>query len=315
MDAKETKLLLIDDDVSFLRVLRGMLQQYSDVRFATDGAAGLQIAHQWLPDLILLDAEMPELSGHEVCNRLKSDSVTQDIPVIFVTGRSSPDEEAAALDLGAADFITKPSTAARVQARVRTQLRLKQATDALRAAAMSDGLTHVANRRAFDERLNLEWRRGLRSGQPLSLLMIDLDHFKRYNDRLGHQAGDEALRAVAHSLLDSIRRPPDLAARYGGEEFAVLLPETSASGAHAVARAIQAAINTLAIEHPDSPSSRYLTLSIGVAASRTAKDAPLLASSEALLGAADAALYRAKQGGRGRIVSATEGGPAGHTAP
>ncbi len=191
------------------------------------------------------------------------------------------------------------ATSRDVTERVVAEMELKAANAELQRLATQDGLTHVANRRSFDHTLNREWRRASREGQPISLLMIDVDYFKNYNDALGHPAGDECLRRVAQTLSRMLYRAGDMVARYGGEEFVMLLPATDSEGATALGRRIAAAIASLGIEHPASPIG-YVTCSMGLATLT-----PGAGSDEReLLDAADAALYMAKRSGRNRICSA-----------
>lgn len=299
------RVMVIDDDVVMIRTLHSMLTGYENVRFSTSGDRGLEMIYRQLPDVILLDAEMPGMNGYDVCRRLKSDPVTADIPVIFITGHNDPGLEVAALELGAADFIAKPLSPGPVRARIRTQLRMKAMTDRLRQAAFIDGLTGVANRRALDMRLALEWRRALRNRVSLSVMFADVDYFKRYNDRYGHLEGDQALRFVAATLFNIVRRPSDLVGRYGGEEFAVLLPETPHSAALTLAERVRLAVSDLEVRHESSPHG-VLTLSIGVATMDfTAEPAryPRVedTSPDQLMNTADQALYGAKAGGRNRV--------------
>lgn len=219
------------------------------------------------------------------------------------------------LALGAADFIAKPVRPAIVAARVKTQLRLKLALDRLRRMATTDGLTQCANRRVLDERLADEWSRALRGQRPLSILMLDVDHFKKFNDLYGHPRGDQALVAVAMALRRSASRPGDLVARYGGEEFALILPDTDQAGATVVADAVHAEIDKLHIEHSASERG-WLSASVGVAsfdekscgwegaAALVLADVspPAGMTVERLLAVADGALYVAKQAGRARSV-------------
>lgn len=312
-NARRPRILLIDDDAVSLQVLRRIFDAKTDLRFATNGADGLRIVREFLPDVILLDAEMPGTSGYEVCAQLKRDPLTADIPVIFVTSHTDAAHEVAALDLGAADFISKPVTETQVRARVKTQLRIKELTDRLRAAALVDGLTGVANRRYFDQRLEQEWRRLSRAGGAISLLYIDVDHFKLYNDSCGHLRGDEALKAVAGAVKALARRSADLVARLGGEEFAVLLPDTGLEEALNLAEQIRLAVAGLAIAHPASAAAPVLTVSIGVTScSPQHCDG---ANAERLMPEfqqrADEMLYRAKRAGRNRVDGSEMLPPAG----
>ena len=307
-------ILLVDDDPGTIQLLARILSDWANLRFATNGEDALRVAREWRPDLILLDAEMPGMSGFAVCEALKADPVLADVSVIFVSSHTEPEFEIAGFELGAVDFIAKPIRAALVQARVKTQLRVKRMTDELRRIALIDNLTGVANRRHFDETLDREWRRSRRSGQPLSLLMIDVDHFKGFNDRYGHPAGDACLRSLAQALTSVILRPADLVARYGGEEFVVLLPRTPRAGAEHMALVIVEAISGLDIAHEASSTARYVTVSVGVACydaeskcsvspstvPRSSDDMRRFCCLEDLVHAADKALYSAKHSGRAR---------------
>lgn len=298
-------ILLVDDDPGTIQVLYRALCRFGDIRFSTSAAEGLQMARDLLPDLILLDFEMPDLSGVEVCRQLKADPRTAEIAVMFVTSHQETDIEVEAFQVGAVDFISKPVRPVVVQARVETQLRLKTLADALRQAALKDGLTGLANRAAFDAQLAWEWRRTSRSAAPLSLLLVDVDHFKRYNDAHGHLAGDAALRSVSGHLQAVARRGCDLAARYGGEEFVVLLPETDAQAALQLAERLRADIADMIIRPEASAAPSRVTVSVGVATfdPRTAlTSAEEVYSPTTLVAAADRGLYAAKAAGRNRVV-------------
>lgn len=299
------RLLIVDDDVTMIRMLHAIVSQDAqDICFATSGHEGLQLATERQPDVILLDAELGDVDGYSVCRQLKSNPVTADIPVIFVTGHEDVQHEIRALDAGAADFITKPPSPARLRARIATQLRMKLLTDQLRLAAAVDGLTGVSSRRALDERLTEECRRGVRGRHPLSLMMIDVDHFKHYNDHYGHVAGDRVLRAIAGTLQKSVRSPPDMVARYGGEEFVILLPETSGPEAVNLAERICRAVTDLDIEHAACGDPGRVSISVGVASLEpldewALQDVAMVTTD--LVRRADAAMYRAKHEGRNRV--------------
>ena len=296
--AHNGRILVVDDAMENIQLLHQALQEEHDVLFALDGERALDLALHQQPDLILLDAIMPGMDGYAVCGALRAHPATADIPVIFITALNSPEDETRALEAGASDFISKPVNTAVMRARVRTHLTVKRQSDALRELTLTDSLTGVANRRAFDERLESEWRRALRARTPLSLIMLDIDHFKAYNDRYGHPAGDACLRQVASQLVQCAARSDDLAARYGGEEFALLLPCTDLIGAEGVARTVIEAVDGLGISHGGSSTAPHVTVSIGVACAVPAQDlAP-----GALVALADRLLYLAKNGGRHRAV-------------
>jgi diguanylate cyclase (GGDEF)-like protein len=233
-----------------------------------------------------------------------------DVPVIIVTSHDDAVTELAGFELGAADFIAKPVDAPLLLARVHAQLRVKRMTDELRRIATVDGLTGLANRRKFDVALEIEWLRGRRCGDPVTLLLIDVDHFKAYNDFYGHPRGDLCLQEVSRALLHASLRPADVVARFGGEEFAILLPQTSRAGGEHMARRVLGTVAALAIPHETSPTANHVTVSVGVAcydisaldvnpaSARDSADGGARRSSHALLQTADRALYSAKRAGR-----------------
>jgi len=257
-------ILLVDDDAQAIQVMARLLAKTGQLRFATSGHDAIRLALETVPDLVLLDADMPGMSGYQVFEAMKALPALQDVPVIFVSSHSEAAFEVSAFDMGAVDFIAKPVNPALVQARVRTQLRIKRMADELRRTANTDGLTGIANRRQADDSLGREWLRARRSGHALAALMIDLDHFQMYNDRYGHSAGDACLRKVAQTLVGACLRPGDLVARWGGEEFVLLMPETPRRGAEQVAHRILGAIESLAIAHEVSPIASHVTVSVGV---------------------------------------------------
>ncbi|MET0265051.1 MAG: diguanylate cyclase [Duganella sp.] len=295
--ARNGRILVVDDAMENIQILHQALRGEHEVQFALSGEKALELATAQQPDLILLDAVMPGMDGYAVCAALQASPRLQDIPVIFVTALNKPEDETRALEAGAVDFISKPFNVAVVRARVHSQLTIKRQADAMRELSMTDGLTGVANRRNFNDRFDAEWRRCSRAGLPLSLIMIDIDHFKLYNDRYGHQAGDLCLQAVSAAMKGCASRPQDLLARYGGEEFILLLPQEGPDGAEAVAQRIQDEVRKLALPHEASPTSASVTISMGLA---TAMPPLELAEANALIRSADANLYRAKQTGRDR---------------
>lgn len=292
--AMRPKLLLVDDQPINIQVLHQIFSKDCQIFMALDGLQALQLCHQHQPDLVLLDVVMPGMDGLEVCRKLKADAQTRHIPVIFVTGNNSTEQETEGLEAGAVDFIPKPFNPRVVRARVDTHLTLKRQSDLLRSLAYVDGLTGVSNRRRFDEYLEIEWRRSLRTGQPLTLILLDVDHFKAYNDLYGHQGGDECLRQIGGCLLDALQRPADLVSRYGGEEFACVLPETPWPDALHLGTQLGEKIKALGIAHQASSTAPCVTVSLGVAV-RTADSQGNLSE---LLGLADNKLYEAKHEGR-----------------
>lgn len=303
MLSKRPRLLVVDDQPINIHTIYQIFQADHEVFMATSGAQALDFCRHTQIDLVLLDVVMPEMDGLEVCQLLKSEPGTADIPIIFVTAQTSPADETRALEAGGVDFIVKPVNPAVVRARVKTHLTLKAQGDLLRGLVFIDGLTGVANRRRFDEMLQAEFRRCWRSAKPLALLMIDIDHFKRYNDCYGHQTGDACLQAVANALKDRFSRSHDLVSRYGGEEFVCLMPECDFAAGQAKGEELRQAIQSLGIPHAGSPTASMVTLSIGVAVViPDAKNSP-----EQLVAAADKALYTAKSSGR-NCICPSEGG-------
>ncbi|MDK2123118.1 diguanylate cyclase [Parachitinimonas caeni] len=292
-----TTILIVDDEPANIEVLAAVLEHY-DVRFALTGREGLLRARfAPLPDLILLDVMLPDLDGYAVCSELKGDPTTAEIPVIFVTALSDPRSEARGLEIGAVDYISKPFSPAIVRARVRNHLEIKRSRALLQKLAVTDSLTGLYNRRHFDQAIEYEAHRHLRRELPLSLVLLDVDHFKRYNDFYGHPAGDDCLRRVAAAIASALKRPADVAARIGGEEFACLLPETDQVGALAVAELIREAISALAIPHASSEVSDIVTASLGVASLAGSDQS----GAARLCQLADTNLYRAKSNGRNRV--------------
>jgi len=298
--AERPRLLVVDDQRVNIQALFQAFQADHKVQMATSGEQALAMCRSQPPDLVLLDVVMPGMDGFEVCRQLKADDATKDIPIIFVTGHNDEEAETHGLDVGAADFISKPINPRIVRARVKTQLTMKQHADLLRQWVYIDGLTGVCNRRYFDEHLKSEWDRASRLGTPLSVALVDVDFFKRYNDHYGHQAGDECLRRVAAVMKASLRRPTDMVARYGGEEFALLMPDTDAAGALHLASQIRHALSEAHIDHADSSVGPLLTISVGVCTWVPG----VVSNAAALLKAADAQLYAAKSLGRDQACSA-----------
>jgi len=292
------RILIIDDIPDNIRVLSSMLAgEGVEISTATSGRRALKIAEHYPPDLILLDVMMPEMDGYEVCRLIKADPLLRGVPVIFITALADAESEIRGLELGAVDYITKPFNEAIVKLRVKTHLALKLQREILDNLSRLDGLTGIPNRRAFDEWLDVEWRRAARSGKMLGLLMIDVDYFKGYNDAHGHVVGDDCLRAIAAALHDSMSRAGDFVARFGGEEFAALLPATDLAEMRVAAEKMRAAVEKLGIPHGSSPLSDWVTVSIGGAALPPRPNV----KANRLVEVADRQLYTAKQSGRNQV--------------
>jgi diguanylate cyclase (GGDEF)-like protein len=305
------KVVVVDDDPGTIQLIGRILHGTSELSFATSGEKALELIQESTPDLILLDAELPGMSGFKVFDALKAQPDLLGVPIIFITSHNEAGFEVSALNMGAADFIAKPFTPARLLARVKTHLRNKRACDELRRAGGTDILTGVAGRRQFDEYLDREWRRGLRVGDPMSLLLIEVDHFRPYSDRYGHQKADSCLRRAAEAITGVARRPADFLARCGGDQFGLVLPQTPRGGAEHLARRILEAIESLKMRHETSPTAQHVTASIGAscydeesvcwtrpsANSRSSGDMRMPLVAHDLLLAAEKALYSARNSG------------------
>lgn len=301
-----SKILLVDDDPRAIRQMGKILSSEGSIRFATNGEDALRLARESPPDLIVLDADMPGMSGFELCALLKHDANLESTPVVFVTSHRDEAFELRGFDVGGSDFITKPVNPRLMLVRASAQLRVKRMADALRISAATDALTRLPNRRALDEALQREWLRAQRSDAPLAFILADVDHFKNYNDHYGHPAGDACLRAVAGALAEACKRPADFVARYGGEEFALLLPETDPRGALFVAERMLKNVRALGVAHAKSSAGSVVTVSAGVACQQAtaghvghtpAPRQPIAA----LIERADRALYEAKHAGRDQV--------------
>ncbi|OUM88052.1 MAG: hypothetical protein BAA01_13610 [Bacillus thermozeamaize] len=335
-------ILIVDDSRFNQLLLKSILQEagFTDIRTASSAAEAfrqLGIPQDGLEDdqcsaepepepdveLILMDVVMPEIDGIEACRRIKACHKLRDIPVIMVTARTEIGVLETAFAAGAMDYISKPLNKVELLARIRSALTLKREMDRrkerekellevtrqleeanrkLQLLSNQDSLTGIANRRQFDEYLAIEWGRAERNQQWLGLILLDVDAFKPYNDHYGHQAGDVCLIRVAQTLQNAVKRSGDLVARYGGEEFAVILPNTDLQGATVVAERMRQDVESMFIEHKYSSIAGYITISLGVAATR-----PRPASHpSSLIRAADQALYQAKRAGGNRVVCAPE---------
>jgi diguanylate cyclase (GGDEF)-like protein len=289
-------ILVVDDEYLYLELIADILGNDYEVLVATEGRTGLEIAANNAPQLVLLDLMMPHIDGFEVYRCLKADQRTREIPAIFITGRSDVAAEIRGLKMGAVDYITKPFNPDLVRARVNTHVNFKLMRDKLALLAASDGLTGLANRSHFDSMLAYEYARHSRSGKELSLVILDIDHFKPFNDIYGHVRGDECLREIARAMTRTVCRATDLLARYGGEEFTVLLPETNLEGAVILAEKVRECICDLALTHSHS-STGCATASLGVASRRFFAGSSILD----LVHETDMQLYAAKAGGRNRV--------------
>lgn len=293
-------ILVVDDMAANIAILSDLLKENYKVKIANNGKRALELAHaKEKPDLILLDIEMPLMSGYDVCKELKASSGTKDIPVIFVSAKTSANDEEYGLKLGAIDYIKKPFHPAIVKIRVKNHIELKLKSAKLEELSMCDSLTGISNRRFFEEALEKKHKEMQRESGTLALIMIDIDFFKPYNDNYGHWQGDEALTKVARALKKTIKRPTDVVARYGGEEFVVILKNCDKDGAKKMANSLVEAVRELQLEHKFSSVASHVTISAGVAFREKESNC----SKEELLKEADEQLYRAKESGRDRYCS------------
>ena len=294
------KLLIVDDSKQNIELLMELFRDDYKIAVAKSGQRALKIAlSEAPPDIILTDILMPKMDGYELCINLKENSATKDIPLLFVTAISEEVDASRGFALGAVDYITKPFNPLMVKARVKLHLDLKRKQELLEKYAFIDALTEIPNRRRFDEVISREWNRAHRAGYSISLMMIDIDHFKLYNDTYGHGMGDDCLRRVAGTIAEVLRRSSDFVARYGGEEFVVILPDSDLPMALDTANKIQAKIDALTIAHQTSLAADFVTFSIGVATMIPENGKQY----RELIETADAKLYEAKSSGRHCVCS------------
>ena len=299
MEFKKPTILVVDDMTTTLLLLHDLLKDTYEVKIAKSGTKALEILESPNDiDLILLDIEMPDINGYDVCKRIKNNETIKNILIIFITGRTSQEDEEYGLNLGAIDYITKPFNNAIVKLRIKNYLNLKIKNDMLEKLSMYDGLTNIRNRRFFDETFEKTFSEIKRDKKSLAVLMIDIDFFKPYNDNYGHGQGDETLRKVAKALEKTIKRASDFVARYGGEEFVILLKDINKDGVEAVANNLLNAIRELKITHEFSKIENYVTVSIGVSYYNSSSDITKLE----LLLKADETLYNVKNSGRNNFA-------------
>ena len=300
-DIKRNSILIVDDENSNILALTHILGPEYVIYAAKSGNKALEAAEKHQPDVILLDIVMPEMDGYALISTLKNTSLTQNIPVIFISGLSKIEDEEKGLALGAADYISKPFVPGIVKLRVQNQIKIINQLRTIELLSLVDQLTSIPNRRGFDNRFELEWVRAIREATPISILMVDVDMFKLYNDTYGHPQGDVVLQVVAKTIANSLNRPGDYAARWGGEEFAVLLPNTDGPGAFHVAEIIRNNIANEIILCADGTQTQ-ITVSIGT----NTQIPPRNGSGDRFISYADKALYMAKQTGRNRVCRAEE---------
>ncbi len=297
-----SKILIVDDSEDSVFLLSQLLQELQyEVVTAFNGLEGIRAAEREKPELILLDVEMPLMNGFEVCERLRGNPATKDIPIIFLTANTKEEDVVRGLELGGDDYVTKPFNLRVLEARIRTALRAREAKQRIEELALTDPLTGLYNRRFFARRLEEEISRAKRNGTSVALLMLDIDHFKMINDTFGHDFGDQVLKGIA-STLRSCFRMHDAVVRYGGEEFVVLLGDASEAGARRAGEKIREEVERQAFYAGGAPVS--VTVSVGVFGT---SGGALLQEAGEYTGNADVALYEAKESGRNRVVVRWQG--------
>ena len=295
---KQHRIMIVDDERSNRKVLSDLLSDEFDIVLAKNAAQVFQrLNSEQAIDLILLDIMLPDMDGYEILKQMKNTEEQKDIPVIFITVLDSIEDEEKAFKTGAVDFITKPFHPSIVKARVQNQIKLIEQRRMLEEMAGIDGLTGINNRRNFDTIYQKEWQKAKRYHEPLSLIMMDVDFFKNYNDFYGHAAGDVVLKEIAKEIKNVLNRPEDAVARYGGEEFVVILPRTEKEGGLKIAEEMRQAIESLGIPHEKSSCSKVVTISLGGVTHRKEDTDP-----EVFLKQSDEMLYKAKSEGRNRVV-------------
>lgn len=317
--------LLVDDQIMVGEAVRRALLDEAGIEFhyCSDPLDALAVAARVQPTVILQDLVMPSVNGLDLVRQYRANPHTRAIPIIVLSTKEEARVKSDAFHAGANDYLVKLPDRIELIARVRyhsaaylsqiqrdeayralrkSQQELMQANFALQRLTNVDGLTGLSNRRYFDEYFETEWRQAAREGQPLALLLVDIDHFKQYNDTYGHLAGDQVLREVAQAVQRAFQRPRDLVARLGGEEFVVVLPQTSRENVAALAARAVGAVEALDLRHISSPVSARLTVSVGAAGCLPGREDRRLV----LLDTADKALYAAKHAGRNCAILADE---------
>lgn len=294
---RRRRILIVDDYPGNREALADALGDLYEVATASNGREAVEMALNDSFDIILLDVVMPEVDGFEACRQLKSHESTCDIPIIFLTGMMDAQDEVRGFELGAVDYIAKPYSLTVVMARIRNHLLAAHNKQELKSISFLDGLTNIPNRRQFDYTLEKEYQRAIRDHNEISLLLIDIDHFKPFNDNYGHLAGDRCLQRVSQALAQCQKRASDFVGRYGGEEFVALLPDTDARGAEHMAQCMLEAIRSLNIPHAFSNCADRVTISIGVASCSP----KIPGEGVELIRMADELLYHAKRSGRNRM--------------
>jgi len=287
----DNTILVVDDSIINLNILENLLDGY-DVIETTNGKSALSILEKEDVHLILLDIVMPEVDGYEICQKIKENEKTKNIPVVFITAKTDEDSIEKAYDVGGSDFVTKPFKPKELLARVKTQLKIHKMEKELRLLALIDPMTKLYNRRYFTSITEHSISFAQRERQELSVIMIDIDDFKNINDTYGHQIGDDVIVLVANTLM-KIQRKSDIVCRYGGEEFVILLPNTSLENAKKVAEHARKEVESLSVSDSSQQEISF-TISLGVSCVNVDDEETI----EKSLKRADDALYNAKKLGK-----------------
>lgn len=298
------KILVVEDSATLRYAMDSYIRDAGhETIIAENGEKAVQIVDQLHVDMVIMDVEMPGLNGFETTRLIREGLGEHWIPIIFVTGLADEDSLEEGIGVGGDDYLIKPVSKTILHAKIKAMERiakmrteLHKLNDKLTTLSQRDSLTHLYNRRTFEEKSNEAWKHAARTKKPLSILLFDVDFFKRYNDTYGHLAGDDCLKQVALTIEECFQRPGDVVARYGGEEFIVLLPNTDIDGATHLAELLRCAIENLQIEHRQSPDYQCVTMSIGGCTLKYTTGASL----EQLIDLADKALYESKENGRNR---------------
>ena len=294
MIGEKEQILVVDDSLFNANILAEILKKEYVVSIEKSGKDCLSHVGRHTVDLIFLDVVMPEMDGYEVCKRLKQNSLTRDIPIIFVSASEEVENQTRGLELGALDYLVRPAPPAVVLAKAKNYLALKKQREMLEKYSFRDELTGIFNRRYLMEYLSEKWNDAFFQKIPLAVLFMDVDYFKKYNDVYGHVVGDQCLRKLGRLLDGALERPSDITARYGGEEFMIVLPGSDEKRAAEMAKKIQKKLAEERLVHAASDVSPFVTLSIGIAAMVP----PALGQEKVLVEMADMALYKAKKAGR-----------------
>ena len=291
-------IMIVDDEIANIELIGAVLEEDYEIVFARSGEQAIELARKAPLDLILLDVVMPGLDGYETCRRIKQDPQLVNVPIIFTTGLDSIEYEVKGLSAGAIDYVAKPVQPVSLRRRVGNHIDLKQMRDRLANLALIDPLTGLGNRRMLETLMPDEMARLGAGRDYLSFIIVDIDHFKQFNDLYGHPLGDHCIAMVAGAPGESMRRRSDICVRYGGEEFACALPNTDLAGAMHLAEQLRQRVEALAIAHEGSSCAPQVTISAGVASRRCAPGAAMSTWVEH----ADRKLYDSKSAGRNRVT-------------